>query len=1028
MKKDYALDFSQDRVRLMSRAGSAQTVLGEIPLDDPHFDTRFEDLRREVEAAAGKPVEPLLMIPHSEILFTELEVQADDKVARAAEIERQLDGLTPYALEDLVYDWKAKSKSRVQVAAVARATLDEAEAFALSHGFGNVGFGSAPKPGAFRGQADFGVSTKVPDTPSASPAVTRVADLEGPARSAEPVRETPADNPAPAQRPAPAPVDDGSAKGARPAMDDASLRSAGTSDRSLRTRLAEQELAIGAALADRPVPGDPTGPAPDPARAGTDTTPPKVAAPVSTSGRNSFAAPRPAPVASDAAPGASDAAPVTPVPAARNAASGTAPRSAASDPRPKSATPRTGTEGAANALSAGSEPAAAPKRPAETPAFASRRDRSPAPAETGADPAKAPRLGAIDPRIDMAPDAGSGPAAPVPSGRPNGRHAAAPTGPRGVAPVPTVRRVAPPDGAAAAPSEGPARVAPQSLHDSPTEAEQMTIFGARPRHRSGLATFLPVFAGVSVALILALAIWSAFFFLAEDTASRDAGAQSVAVLPPADLAAPVTDPGPIIDPETLTRPAPGLSDAADQTGGEISDTTDTFPQTAAPPAIAPAAGNDPPAPARLEDPATAAAPESSETDVAPDDPLRRPADATETSRYAATGVWTSGPSAATAPRTDVPQTDPAPVTDPEIAAQDSVPDIAPPDLAGTAAPDAMVPPAPSGPGSATTDPDRTTAIPEGTVTPDGVRVTAGAPAVRPPAPPTRPGDVAAADAPDRSDEGDLSVPVTQGPPPAVPPSRPGPTDSRADDALGDTRPEETRLAQSEPRARPGVADTQTDDPSRPDSALDRADPAPTAGAVRLAAFSPLPRPGQGGDAIDAAVEEAIGADADAVPTGVAPRARPAPDAPTIDAETDAADVAAVVATLAAIVPPPVETSPYAVARSLRPDARPRTFSRTVSRAAPVEVAAASATITPRTPTTGAVASRATQSKILKLNAMNLIGVYGAQSNRRALVRLPNGRFEKVKVGDRINGGRVRAIGQSDLQYIKGGRTYMLAMP
>ncbi|CAM4254726.1 hypothetical protein PARU111607_11230 [Palleronia rufa] len=288
--------------------------------------------------------------------------------------------------------------------------------------------------------------------------------------------------------------------------------------------------------------------------------------------------------------------------------------------------------------------------------------------------------------------------------------------------------------------------------------------------------------------------------------------------------------------------------------------------------------------------------------------------------------------------------------------------------------------------------------------------------------------MAATDATAASDEGDLSVPVTQGPPPAVPPSRPGPTDSRADDALGDTRPEATRLAQSEPRARPGVAEPEDDSPSRPDAALDQADPAPTAGAVRLAAFSPLPRPGQGGDAIDTAVEKAIGADSDAVATGVAPRARPAPAAPAIDAETDAADVAAVVATLAAIVPPPVETSPYAVARSLRPDARPRTFSRTVSRAAPVEVAAASATITPRTPTTGAVASRATQGKILKLNAMNLIGVYGAQSNRRALVRLPNGRFEKVKVGDRINGGRVRAIGQSDLQYIKGGRTYMLAMP
>ena len=176
------------------------------------------------------------------------------------------------------------------------------------------------------------------------------------------------------------------------------------------------------------------------------------------------------------------------------------------------------------------------------------------------------------------------------------------------------------------------------------------------------------------------------------------------------------------------------------------------------------------------------------------------------------------------------------------------------------------------------------------------------------------------------------------------------------------------------------------------------------------------------------MREAVASAQDAL-SDLTPKARPSPpDAPALAAETDAADVAAVMATLAAIVPPEPEVSPYAVARSQRPDARPRNFQRTVARAAPVRVAAASATVTPRAPTTGSVASRATEQNVLKLNTMNLIGVYGSQANRRALIRLPNGRFEKVKVGDRIDGGRVRSIGQAELQFVKGGRAYKLAMP
>ena len=65
---------------------------------------------------------------------------------------------------------------------------------------------------------------------------------------------------------------------------------------------------------------------------------------------------------------------------------------------------------------------------------------------------------------------------------------------------------------------------------------------------------------------------------------------------------------------------------------------------------------------------------------------------------------------------------------------------------------------------------------------------------------------------------------------------------------------------------------------------------------------------------------------------------------------------------------------------------------------------------------------------IRLSQVNLIGVYGAPSSRRALVRLSTGRFVKVGVGDRVDGGRVATIGASELSYVKSGQTHRLTLP
>jgi type IV pilus biogenesis protein PilP len=75
-----------------------------------------------------------------------------------------------------------------------------------------------------------------------------------------------------------------------------------------------------------------------------------------------------------------------------------------------------------------------------------------------------------------------------------------------------------------------------------------------------------------------------------------------------------------------------------------------------------------------------------------------------------------------------------------------------------------------------------------------------------------------------------------------------------------------------------------------------------------------------------------------------------------------------------------------------------------------------------------VARAATDANVMRLNQINLIGIYGRPDRRRALVRMANGRYVKVQVGDQLDRGRVTAIGSDRLQYQRGGRNVVLEMP
>ncbi|MFU1476564.1 hypothetical protein ACM25N_02160 [Roseovarius sp. C7] len=217
----------------------------------------------------------------------------------------------------------------------------------------------------------------------------------------------------------------------------------------------------------------------------------------------------------------------------------------------------------------------------------------------------------------------------------------------------------------------------------------------------------------------------------------------------------------------------------------------------------------------------------------------------------------------------------------------------------------------------------------------------------------------------------------------------------------------------------------------------------TASLGSLAEVAPKPRPEDLADAVAPAT-------ADPALAGFRPKLRPqnvvkeaaaklaeepAPK-PTVDtAAINAAVAAASTASLAPVETP--ERGPFitptrqAVQVSPQPKPRPNGFAAKVERARKVAAThpvPAAQSIKPSRPSAGSVTKQATEKNVINLRRVNLIGVYGSASSRRALVRLSNGRYKKVKVGDRLDGGKVAAIGSSELRYVKRGKNVVLTMP
>ena len=500
------------------------------------------------------------------------------------------------------------------------------------------------------------------------------------------------------------------------------------------------------------------------------------------------------------------------------------------------------------------------------------------------------------------------------------------------------------------------------------EAEAMTVFGARrgsaDRGRGGPRKAL-LAGGIAAALAIATA---AALTLMPDAGGPEIEAGAVeegARVAEAPGASPPPEPRPFAA-EPVVVPVPPAGGAPTPAQAPLEDA--------------------------LEDTRLADAPEASAPEATAADRAR--------AAYAATGIWRSPP-AAPAPPEPTAAAGPAPSAPPAEATLLAAALPAPAPEASLDAPPAAMPPLPPPDAAFKLSEDgRVEATPEGAPTPDGITVYAAAPPRRPPPRPPEtvlPPDEAFQD-PALADARPRARPEEEMASAAVEVAAPAP--GQADAAVGEVLAEEAAAAAV---ATPPLtlAPIAPGGPVLAGSALAGRAADGTASASLFRAPDTLPEVTVAGTTI---IEETT-ASALAVAASQRPYARPGDLAPPPEAEPVAPSAAS---TAAAVTVRQVAAAPVAAAA-----------------AAPAPAAPSAA---PEIPTRASVARRATVENALRLNQLSLVGVFGAEGARRALVRLPSGRFEKVKVGDRIDGGRVRAIDDGRLIYARGGRNVALEMP
>ncbi|TNC48006.1 hypothetical protein FHG66_15300 [Rubellimicrobium rubrum] len=992
MTPDFALSLSFDGIRLLHRSPDGWALLGEVPLDSCDLAGELAALRR-AGLAVGAPWDGTkIVLPDEQIRYLTL----DNPQASRSDVLAALDGATPYAVSDLVVD-HASDGTRTYVAAVARETLEEAEAFAAEHGFQPLCFAALAPEGKFDGEVFFG-PTRL--------AASILGD--------QPVTRDTTPDPVPSAALAPAELEEETAASPPDLLPSTPRVETVTSEVLPDDPSSDDDTPQIARPSDRVL--DVPAPAPEPASLIMTTEP-----------EDDPAGPPPErPAPQEAPPTVAMTAPPAPL-----SATGVPQPIFASRAKPS---PREGREGDAPALGGSTETrrvGPADKRPLPPPLQGPQGlIKAPEGGWALSAPSPAARR---DPRVPPAAPSMAAPARREPPVAPAPVRAQEDVGSRPpIASAPMVTRR---DAASG-----------QAAGSATSEAARMTVFGARkpepadrpngrPRFLALILTVILLIAMAAVAVLASVSEQGLAGLLRRD--SSDTGqAATTAAEPPQETA----------DAPKLDSDTPAQQDTAE--AGPVEQSTA--------PAVQPSAAANQAAAAAVAA-AIAELPGDADTAGAAEGATAFPAEAP--SATAPSGVGSAAPSLPSMPVLGDSPVSTIPSDGSVVTRAGQLPALAAIAPDPSFIPLADIPPATGAPDTAVAE-----AAPAPTQNPDAssdARVVVEAPAPEP-QPSSQPDTPPAAS---RWVNAMADAPSVQ---PRLRPERP-------------LDPGEAFVALT-PEAVDGAMAAEDDAPATP--AKDAATVAP--GSVSLVGLRPLPRPKD--LAPEAPAEEALaafdGPVPDPRPEGLVPDLPASPDvtdavaqalaagatepdaSPPAEApaEAPAPDIQSTLATIVANAPDPLAgATGRAVAAARVPGTRPQNFDRVVRNqrevasraAAPRQQAAeqasaggvgtrnlqsneqaesgepevaSSAAAVPSGPTAASVAQAATYADAMALREMNLIGVYGQPNARRALVRLGNGRYLRVGVGDSLDGGQVTAIGENALNYVRRGRTEVLVIP
>ncbi len=948
MKPSFALNLSHEGIGLLHRTIRGWLLVGEVALDVPDLAEAMGYLRSTALGLEPRGITTKLILPASQILYTTIDAPGPTASKRRAQIRAGLEGMTPYAVDDLVYDW-AGTGNLVQVAIVARETLDEAESFATEHRFGPVSFVAIPAAGEFASEPFFGATKASIDLLDGDKVERDQDPVRIVGRAVLPRAET--DEPAEAEeiRAAPEEAAADIVHAPAPEAEPAPVVEEPEAPAPVETpAVAADPIVAAEPVADvAPPPAEPAAPAPEPE--------PPLVIPADDALNDlphkpvvleelgdvppeapSSARPKLETLSTSVTDPVIEDTPISDTPisaktsspfggkAKGESAKGTAPAEIGA---PTFSSRRT-LPGANDALGVPKLGAAVPVT--STPPV-TKAEEAPSPAKTGA-----PALGGVSsptkPRPATMPDAVRT-ALAAKAAKPPAFKAQKPTipaKPKANSGEPLTRFIPHKGKPGAAAIEPPAPSTPIPA----SEQEAMTVFGARG---DGVQRGKPRYLGliltvILLALLAAVALWSTVF-LSDNSATGPKTTQTASVAPakPAAEAAPASS-------------------------------TETSGQTLSATVANPAA----PAPAEVAATGTQAA------------QAWQPQAGLGTPKVDGSNGMAL---ASVDPKVAVPATAPRPEATTLVSDVAPEPAQTPPSLADIAAAKAAAAVAAT---TAVAQPDTAVAALTPPTAPLGAIT---APEV---APATPQANAAPLDPPPEAD-------------PALSHVKPKPRPA----ALGG--PITAATAASVQPAQAPVADTSTSAMAPVTTIRPKGRPASLDAAPVAVAQTPPPTPP--GILVEPTSPLAIA-------SSIVPKTRPA-------------KFAAVAAATPAAAPLPQSDSTASINQALAAAVaapQPKVTQASTAMVAAADSKPEPAVDVPQIPVSASVANEATVASAINVNRVNLLGVYGTNSDRRALVRLPNGRILKVQVGDALDGGRVAAIGTDNLYYVKNGQNVQLTMP